>query len=69
MAPSDPTLRAKVFVGGLKDNGTEKQLKQIFEKFGQVRSVWMAHNPPGFAFIDFFDERDAKDACDELDGS
>ncbi len=69
MAPSGPTLRAKVFVGGLKDNGTEKQLKQIFEKFGQVRSVWMAHNPPGFAFIDFFDERDAKDACDELDGS
>ena len=67
MAP-DASLRAKVFVGGLKDTGTEKQLKQIFEKFGQVKSVWMAKNPPGFAFIDFFDEMDARDACEELDG-
>ena len=66
---SSNNLRSKVFVGGLKDCGTEKQLKQIFEKFGQVRTVWMAHNPPGFAFIDYYDERDAKDACDELDGS
>ncbi|KAG1326515.1 putative cyclic nucleotide-gated ion channel 5 [Cocos nucifera] len=31
-------------------------------------SVWVARKPPGFAFIDFDDRRDAQDAIRELDG-
>ena len=32
-------------------------------------SVWVARKPPGFAFIDFDDKRDAQDAIRELDGN
>jgi RNA recognition motif-containing protein len=31
-------------------------------------SVWVARRPPGYAFIDFDDRRDALDAIRELDG-
>jgi RNA recognition motif-containing protein len=31
-------------------------------------SVWVARRPPGYAFIDFEDRRDAEDAIRELDG-
>lgn len=31
-------------------------------------SVWVARRPPGYAFIDFDDARDAEDAIRELDG-
>ena len=31
-------------------------------------SVWVARRPPGYAFIDFDDPRDARDAIHELDG-
>jgi arginine/serine-rich splicing factor 7 len=31
-------------------------------------SVWVARKPPGFAFIDFDDKRDAEDAIRDLDG-
>ncbi|KAK2994007.1 hypothetical protein RJ640_005879, partial [Escallonia rubra] len=30
--------------------------------------VWVARRPPGYAFIDFDDKRDAQDAIRELDG-
>ena len=32
-------------------------------------SVWVARRPPGYAFIDFDDKRDAQDAIHELDGT
>lgn len=32
-------------------------------------SVWVARRPPGYAFIDFDDRRDAQDAIRELDGT
>jgi RNA recognition motif-containing protein len=31
-------------------------------------SVWVARKPPGFAFIEFDDRRDAMDAIRDLDG-
>lgn len=31
-------------------------------------SVWVARRPPGYAFIDFDDRRDAEDAIREIDG-
>jgi arginine/serine-rich splicing factor 7 len=42
---------ARVYVGNL-DPGTEKEeLKDAFEKHGRLADVWIARNPPGFAFI------------------
>lgn len=59
----------KVYVGGLGENGKKEELEKAFEKFGPLRDVWVARNPPGFAFIEFDDLRDAEDAIKELDGS
>lgn len=33
-----------------------------------IFSVWVARRPPGYAFIDFDDRRDAEDAIREIDG-
>lgn len=33
-----------------------------------IDSVWVARKPPGYAFIDFDDKRDAMDAIKSLNG-
>lgn len=58
----------RVYVGGLGSNGSRRELEREFERFGPLRDVWVARNPPGFAFILFEDPRDAEDACRDLDG-
>ncbi|CAI9755581.1 unnamed protein product [Fraxinus pennsylvanica] len=40
----------------------------LIEDVSVIRSVWVARRPPGYAFIDFDDRRDAQDAIRELDG-
>jgi len=59
---------SKVYIGNLDARVTERELEDEFGKFGTLRSVWVARKPPGFAFIEFQDPRDADDACREIDG-
>ncbi|OAY69392.1 Serine/arginine-rich splicing factor RSZ21 [Ananas comosus] len=54
--------------GNLDPRVTARELEDEFRVFGVLRSVWVARKPPGFAFIDFDDRRDAQDAIRELDG-
>ena len=58
----------KVYVGGLGQEGRKEEIEKEFEKFGPLHDVWVARNPPGFAFVEFEDLRDAEDAIKALDG-
>ena len=42
----------KVWVGGLGEEGTRLELEVAFEEFGPVKNIWIAKNPPSFAFIE-----------------
>ncbi|KAG6533799.1 hypothetical protein ZIOFF_007677 [Zingiber officinale] len=58
---------ARIYVGNLDPRTTARELEDKFGVFGVLRSVWVARKPPGFAFIDFDDRRDAQDAIRDLD--
>ncbi|XP_066145565.1 RNA-binding protein Rsf1 [Euwallacea fornicatus] len=59
---------ARVYVGGLEEGIKKEDLQEEFEKFGKLNNVWIALNPPGFAFVDFSSPSDAEAACDNLNG-
>ncbi|KAJ8434546.1 hypothetical protein Cgig2_004312 [Carnegiea gigantea] len=60
---------SRVYVGNLDPRVSERDLEDEFRVFGVIRSVWVARRPPGYAFIDFEDTRDAKDAIREMDAT
>ncbi|KAM7268313.1 hypothetical protein ACFE04_010479 [Oxalis oulophora] len=53
---------ARVYIGNLDPQVTEREIEDEFCKFGPLRSVWVARRPPGYAFLEFDDRRDAQDA-------
>lgn len=67
--PGDWPLDCKVYVGGLPNDATTEELEDQFMKYGKLRKVWVARNPPGFAFLEFEDARDAEDAVKAMDGA
>ncbi|RMC07803.1 hypothetical protein DUI87_15272 [Hirundo rustica rustica] len=58
----------KVYVGNLGTGAGKGELERAFSYYGPLRTVWIARNPPGFAFVEFEDPRDAEDAVRGLDG-
>lgn len=48
---------------------TDADLYDLFREFGRLRSYEVVHKRTTFAFVEFYDSRDAKDAIDELDGT
>ncbi|XP_078505143.1 serine/arginine-rich splicing factor 7-like isoform X2 [Lissotriton helveticus] len=59
----------KVYVGNLSTGAGKGELERAFSYYGPLRTVWIARNPPGFAFVEFEDPRDAEDAVRGLDGN
>eukprot|EP00933_Yihiella_yeosuensis_P039106 TRINITY_DN3305_c0_g1_i1.p1 TRINITY_DN3305_c0_g1~~TRINITY_DN3305_c0_g1_i1.p1 ORF type:complete len:156 (-),score=35.20 TRINITY_DN3305_c0_g1_i1:366-833(-) len=61
----------RLYVGNLpKDRAVERnELEDGFDKFGRVVDVWVARQPPGFAFVTMESEADAEDAVKEMDGA
>uniref|UniRef100_T1GP77 RRM domain-containing protein n=1 Tax=Megaselia scalaris TaxID=36166 RepID=T1GP77_MEGSC len=62
-------LACKVYVGNLGSSASKYEIENAFSKYGPLRNVWVARNPPGFAFVEFEDRRDAEDAVRGLDGT
>jgi len=69
MAHRNWDIACKVYIGGLRDDANRYDLEDAFAKYGPVRDVWVARRPPGFAFVEMEDSRDAEDAARGLDGT
>ena len=47
----------------------KRTIEKEFGKFGEILEVWVAENPPCFAFVVFKEKEDAEDALDEMNGA
>ncbi len=41
----------RVYVGNLPRDVQEAEVSDVFRRFGRIVSIWIARNPPGFAFV------------------
>lgn len=46
----------------------KQELVEVFSHYGKVLNVWVAQNPPGFAFVTYDTPADARDAVDAMNG-
>ena len=63
-----------IYVGNLSHDITEEDLRQAFEKFGQVESVNLVKDrfsgePRGFGFVEMPSKDEAQTAIKEADGT
>nr|ACO11219.1 RNA-binding protein 1 [Caligus rogercresseyi] len=65
----DWDISCKVYIGNLGNSASKYELEDAFSKYGPLKNVWVARNPPGFAFVEFEDPRDAEDSVRGLDGT
>ena len=61
-------------VDNLTYRTTPEDLRRSFEKYGEVGDVYIprdrfSRESRGFAFVRFYDKRDAEDAMDAMDGA
>lgn len=59
-----------VYVGNLPEDIRDREIEDLFSKYGKVLSIDMKApvRPPAFAFVEFGDPRDAEDAVKGRDG-
>jgi len=74
MGYTPPVLPAnKLYIGGLPSNVTTTHIVSILEKYGLLKDFSMFDNQTGLSkgcgFAEYADERDAADACAQLNGS
>jgi RNA recognition motif-containing protein len=63
-----------IFVGGLPFKVDERELKEIFEKYGELTSVKLiidkqSGRSKGFGFVEMADDEAGQQAIDALDGT
>ena len=61
-------MRGKIYIGGLVKSIRKPDVEKAFGRFGKLKEVWLAHNPPGFAFVHYVFPEDAEDAIRAMDG-
>ena len=73
-ASSDPSqcfFRSMPFITFLPVDASKREVEDLFDRFGKIRYLEVKHveRPPGFAFLEYEDARDAEDAVRKLNGS
>ena len=65
----DPDLDGfRIHIADLAVDCSQKELERHFGKFGEYRELWLARNPPCFAFCCYKHRSDAEEAIKEMDG-
>ena len=64
---SEDMDQCRIHIADLTDSVTQYDIEKAFMKFGEIREVWMAKNPPCFAFVVFKGKQDAAQAVKEMD--
>ena len=72
--PPDLSGMTSLKVDNLTYRTTTDDLKRIFQKYGEIGDVYIPRDrfnreSRGFAFVRYYDRRDAEDAMDSLDGT
>lgn len=72
--PPDVEGMVSLKVDNLTYRTAPETLRRVFEKYGRVGDVYIPRDrytkeSRGFAFVRFFDKRDAEDAMDAMDGA
>lgn len=67
-------MAKKIYVGNLPYSATEDDVRQLFEKFGEIQSVKMIMDsmtgrPKGFGFVEMSSDEDAAKAITALNGT
>ena len=48
-------LTNKFYLSNLGDNADKYEIEKFFKRYGKLKNIWAAKNPPGFAFIEYED--------------
>jgi arginine/serine-rich splicing factor 4/5/6 len=59
-------MSARVYLGRLPRDAEQRDVEKLIGEFGRTKDIRLL---TGYAFVEFEDSRDAKDACRELDNS
>jgi RNA recognition motif-containing protein len=67
-------MEKKLYVGNISFQVTEEQIREMFEKIGNVESVNLITDratgrPKGFGFVEMASEEDARNAIAQLNGT
>jgi len=60
---------SKLYLGSLRPDITQRELEDVFSRFGPIDNLWIARKPPGFAYLTYTDEKDAAEAMRTMDGA
>jgi len=63
---ADSEYSPRLFIGGLKGPVDKDELTSAFTEFGNIVDVWVAYDPPGFAFVEYDNMESAKAAKEAM---
>jgi arginine/serine-rich splicing factor 7 len=65
----DGETGSRIHLSDLPVGVSKHEIEKLFRPYGQLNEIWVASNPPCFAFINFRHRSDGERAIKELDGT